>query len=163
MCCVSSVTTCFMIMIRRNYTSKAAKPPDSSSLFHPHGRSVFLHDTLRYFVGTEFRAAHGTELRFFENLLRQSLVMIFPRPVGIERQFELAVPVKTVPRVAHGVVRLPRARAPPGDIGGVGRDLVGDDSLPDVGGVGQPQMFLGRDVAEHAGPVPASHRGAGAS
>ena len=48
-----------------------------------------------------------------------------------------------------------RSRAPgpsPRDVGGVGRDLVGDDPLPDVVIVGQPEVLLGRDVAEEGGP-----------
>ena len=43
----------------------------------------------------------------------------------------------------------------PGQVGGVGGDLVGDDPLAHVLDLGEAQVLLGRDVAEHAGPVPA--------
>ncbi len=39
------------------------------------------------------------------------------------------------------------------DVGGVGRDLVGDAALLDVVLLGQAQVLLGRDVAEHRGAV----------
>ena len=42
-----------------------------------------------------------------------------------------------------------------GEVGGVRGDLVGDDAVTHVLLVGQAQMFLGRDVAQHRGAVPA--------
>ena len=42
----------------------------------------------------------------------------------------------------------------------MGGDLVGHDALAHVGAVRQPQVLLGRDVAEHRRAVPADHRGA---
>src|SRR5690606_11210715 len=44
-----------------------------------------------------------------------------------------------------------------GQVGGVGGDLVGDDAVFHVLTVGQAQVLLGRDVAEHGGAEPADH------
>ena len=54
------------------------------------------------------------------------------------------------------------ARVALGQVGGVGGDLVGDDAFLDVVAVGQAQVLLGGDVAEHGGAVPADHGGADA-
>ena len=45
-----------------------------------------------------------------------------------------------------------------GEIGGVRGDLVGDDAGLHVVAVGQTQMLLRRDIAEHRGAEPADHR-----
>ncbi len=44
-----------------------------------------------------------------------------------------------------------------GHVGGVGGDLVGDDALLHVVAVGQAQVLLGRDVAQHGRAHPADH------
>ena len=46
----------------------------------------------------------------------------------------------------------------PRHVGGVRRDLVGDDAVLHVLVVGQSEVLLGRDVAEHRRAVPADHR-----
>ena len=51
-----------------------------------------------------------------------------------------------------------RAGAMAGDVGGVGGDLVGDDAVLHILLVGQAEVLLGRDVAEHRRAVPADHR-----
>jgi hypothetical protein len=55
------------------------------------------------------------------------------------------------------VARL-RAGMPLGEVGCVRRDLVGDDAVFHVLLVRQPEMLLGRDLAQHRGTVPADHR-----
>ena len=50
-----------------------------------------------------------------------------------------------------------------GEVGGVGGELVGDDAFLTSSLVGQAEVFLGRDVAEHGGAVPADHRGTDAA
>ena len=45
-----------------------------------------------------------------------------------------------------------------GDVGGVGRDLVGDQALAHILGIGQAQVLLGGDIAEHGSAIPAGHR-----
>ena len=77
---------------------------------------------------------------------------------GIEGELELLLPVEEEAGIAERVVAVARAGAVPRDVGGVGGDLVGDDALADVVGVGQAEVLLGRDVAEHRGSVPADHR-----
>ena len=52
-----------------------------------------------------------------------------------------------------------RGRVALGQIGGVGCELVGDDSDLDVVAVGEAEVLLGRDVAEHRGAVHGDHRG----
>jgi hypothetical protein len=49
-----------------------------------------------------------------------------------------------------------------GEVGGVGGDLVGDHALLDVLAVGQAEVLLGRDVAEHRRADGADHRRADA-
>ena len=49
-----------------------------------------------------------------------------------------------------------------GEIGGMRRDLVGDDAGLDVVAVGQAQMLLRRHVAQHGAAEPADHGGANA-
>ena len=46
-----------------------------------------------------------------------------------------------------------------GDVGGVGGDLVGDQALAHVFGVGQAQVFLGGHLAKHGRTVPARQGG----
>jgi hypothetical protein len=48
------------------------------------------------------------------------------------------------------------------EVGGVGGDLVGDDADLDVVAVGQAEMLLRRDVAQHGAAEPADHGGADA-
>ena len=49
------------------------------------------------------------------------------------------------------------------DVGGVGGDLVGDAPLLDVVLLGQAEVLLGRDVAEHGGAVVGGRGGADAA
>ena len=47
--------------------------------------------------GTEFRATHGAELGSLEVVVRERLVVVGPRRVRIQREFELPVPVEVEP------------------------------------------------------------------
>ena len=78
----------------------------------------------------------------------------------VERERELLLPVEGVAGAGERVVAVARAGAVAGDVGGVGGDLVGDDPLPHVVGVGQAEVLLGRHVAEHGRAVLGRHRGA---
>jgi hypothetical protein len=51
-----------------------------------------------------------------------------------------------------------RARVALGEVGGVGRDAIGDQALLDVLFVGQAEMLLGGHVAEERRAVPGDHR-----
>src|SRR5690606_11433404 len=79
-----------------------------------------------------------------------------------EGEVELILPAKLEAGLAQGVVADLGAGVPLGEVGGVGGDLVGDDALADIVLVGQAEVFLGGDIAEHGGAVPADHGGADA-
>ena len=64
---------------------------------------------------------------------------------------------KRVAGARKRVVAVAGAGAMARDIGGVRGDLVGDDAGLHVVAVGQAEMLLGRDVAEHRRAVPADH------
>src|SRR3546814_19281940 len=49
-----------------------------------------------------------------------------------------------------------------GEVRGVGGELVGDDADLHIVAVGEAEMLLGCDVAEHRGAIPADLRGADA-
>ncbi len=83
--------------------------------------------------------------------------MIFAGALTVERQFELLFPVEGVARVAHGVIHVTCSLAAAGNIGGMRGDFIGDNALAHVGSVGQPQVFLRRDVTQHRRAVPAAH------
>ena len=59
------------------------------------------------------------------------------RRLGIEGKFELFFPVKLVTGVAEGVIAVACAGPSARDVGGVGGDFVGDDSVFYVFFVGQ--------------------------
>ena len=90
----------------------------------------------------------------------QRLVVERGRGVGVEREVELVVPAELEARLRERVVPGLRAGVALREVGGVGGDLVGDDAVLHVLAVGQAEVLLRRDVAEHRGAVPADHRGA---
>src|ERR1041384_175187 len=75
----------------------------------------------------------------------------------VEGELKLAVPVKFVSSAGKLVISVARAGTVTGNIGGMGRNLVSNDTGFDVLAVRQPQVLLGRDVTKHGGPVPADH------
>src|SRR5690606_24800727 len=70
---------------------------------------------------------------------------------------ELVFPAELEAGAGKGVVPGAGGRVALGQVGGVGGDLVGDDAVLDVLSVGQAEVLLGRDVAEHGGAEPADH------
>ncbi|SSW71626.1 hypothetical protein AVE30378_04655 [Achromobacter veterisilvae] len=101
-------------------------------------------------------------MRHFHRVLRQGLVVEFLGGVRIQAQVELVVPAEFEARLGQGVVADRRAGMALGQVGRVRRDLVGDDAVLHILLVRQPQVFLGRDITEHGGAVPADQRGADA-
>jgi len=85
------------------------------------------------------------------------------RRLGVERQVELILPAEFEARAAERVIAALRAGQPLGQIGGMGRDLVGDDAGFHIVAVGQAKVLLGRDVAQHRAAEPADHRSADAA
>src|SRR5271154_5517498 len=81
--------------------------------------------------GAEFRAAHGAELGFLVEIVRERLVVHGAGGLGIEGELELLFPIEEEAGIAEGIVAVARAGAMPSDIRGVGRDLIGDNALAD--------------------------------
>ena len=76
---------------------------------------------------------------------------------GIEREIELIFPAKFEARLTNSVVAVLRAGMALGQVGGVGGDLVGDDTVLHILLVRQTEMFFRRDVTKHGAAVPADH------
>jgi hypothetical protein len=72
---------------------------------------------------------------------------------GSKAQLEVLLPVQRGAGLGQFVVAVARAGDAQRHVGGVRRDLVGDAALLHVVLLGQAQVFLGRDVAEHARAV----------
>src|SRR5216117_1344937 len=108
----------------------------------------------------ELRPAHRAEVGDLRALGGQRLVVELARRLRVEREVELVLPAELEARLRQRVVPLAGARMALGDVGRVGGDLVGDDAVLHVLAVGQAEVLLGRDVAEHRGAEPADHRGA---
>lgn len=83
-----------------------------------------------------------------------------PGCVGVEGERELVVPAELEPGLAQGVIALLGSRVLFGQVGGVGRDLVRDHTRFHVVAVGQSEMFLWGDVAQHGGAGLGDHGGA---
>jgi hypothetical protein len=91
--------------------------------------------------------------------LRQGLVVELLRAVsGSRPRLNWSSQRNSKRALRQCVVAHLRGRVALGQIGGVGGDLVGDDADLHVVAVGQAQVLLGRDVAEHRGAEPADHR-----
>jgi len=101
-------------------------------------------------------AAHGAVVEVGQVLV----VVHFPGGLGIEGQGEVPVPVEIGSRLAELVVALAGAFDSEGDIGGVGGDPVGHDTLADVVLGGQTQVLTRRNVAEKGRAVIGRGRGA---
>src|SRR3954470_13304269 len=108
----------------------------------------------------ELGAAHATEFGALEVLGGKRLVVVFLSALRIETEAELLLPVERVARAGKSIIPVSRALPAARDVGGMRGDLVGDDALPYVFGVGKAQVHLGCHVAEHVRPEPADHRGA---
>jgi hypothetical protein len=93
----------------------------------------------------------------------QRLVVILLRCVGVERQVELVAPAEFEARLAERIVAHLCGGVAFGEVGRVGGELVGHNADLHIVAVGQAQMLLGRDVAEHRRAVPADHRRADAA
>lgn len=101
-------------------------------------------------------------MRDLVGILRQGLVVEGACRVRIERQVELVLPAEVETGARYRVIADLRGRMALGEVGGVGRDPVGDDAGLDVVAVRQAEMLLRRDVAEHGAAEPADHRRADA-
>ena len=78
--------------------------------------------------------------------------------VRVEPEIELILPAEVEARAGQSIVTKLRRRMALGEIGGMRRDAIGDNAGLHIVAVGQAEMFLGRDVAEHGAAEPADHR-----
>src|SRR5882757_2222368 len=108
--------------------------------------------------GAEFRSAHGAEMSGLVAFLRQRLVMKGAGRVGVQREIELVLPPEIEARPRDRIIAITRSRVTLRQIGGMRGDLVSDHAGLDVIAIGQPQVFLGRDIAQHGRAEPADHR-----
>ena len=90
------------------------------------------------------------------------LVVEFARPLGVEREIELVVPAEFEARLGECIVADLGPGQTLGEVGRMGSDLVGDDAVAHILLGRQPQVLLGRDIAEHGSAVPADVGGADA-
>ncbi len=102
-------------------------------------------------------------MRHLVRLLGERLVVEVARSLGVEREVELVLPAKLETRARKRIVADLRCRMPLGEVCRMGRDLVGDDARLHIVAVGQAQMLLRRDIAEHGRAEPADHRRANAA
>uniref|UniRef100_A0A0N4ZJL5 NAD-specific glutamate dehydrogenase n=1 Tax=Parastrongyloides trichosuri TaxID=131310 RepID=A0A0N4ZJL5_PARTI len=115
-------------------------------------------DVLADLHAAELGAAHGAEVGGLVRFLGQGGVVVLAGGFRVEAEVELVFPAELEPRLAQRVVADLRARVPLGQVRRVRGDLVGDDAGLDVVLVRQPQVLLGRHVAEHRATEPADHR-----
>src|SRR5512134_597061 len=113
---------------------------------------------LRDLHRAEVRPAHRAKVRRLGAFLGQGFVVELPRGVGIEPKVELVLPAELEARFRERVVAQLRAGMALGEVRGVRCDLVRHDAVLHVLLVRQPEVLLGRDVAEHRRAVPADLR-----
>ena len=78
-----------------------------------------------------------------EPFVRKRLIVHGAGRFRIERKLELAVPVELVARAGKLVVAVARARPLARYVGGMGRDLIGDDPAFTSSRSGRPRCSLG--------------------
>ena len=96
-------------------------------------------------------------MRHLGTIRRERLVVVLTGRDGVERQVELVFPPEFEPGLRQRVVPRLRARVAFGQVSGMRGDLVRDHTGFYVFPVRQPEMLLGRDVAEHRRAIPANH------
>ena len=88
-------------------------------------------------------SAHGAELGLLVVVSGQGLIVILLGPLRIQGELELPVPVEGVAGAAEFVVAIAGPGTVAGNVGGMGGDLVGDQSLSHILCVGQAQVLFG--------------------
>lgn len=79
----------------------------------------------------------------FAGLLRQGFVVVSASGERVERQVELVFPAELEARFRHGVIADLRAGMAFGEVGGVGGDFVGNQSLLNVFFIRQAEVLFG--------------------
>ena len=108
--------------------------------------------------GAPVVAAHGAEV----GVDIEVLVVVGAGGVLVEGELEVLVPVECGAGLGELVVPVAGAGDAEGDVGGVGGDLVGDAAFLHIALLGQAEVFLGGDVAEHGCAVVGDGGGADA-
>src|SRR5690606_16208527 len=108
--------------------------------------------------GAPVVAAHGAEV----GVDVEVVVVVGAGGVFVEGELEVLLPVEGGAGLGELVVPVAGAGDAEGDVGGVGGDLVGDAAFLDVALLGQAEVLLGCDVAEHGGAVVCDGGGADA-
>ncbi len=86
--------------------------------------------------------------------------MVRARRDRIHRQVELILPAEVETRLRQRIVPHTGFGVALGQVGCVGRDLVGNHAGLHIVPVREAEVFFRRDVAQHRRAVPADHRGA---
>ncbi len=108
--------------------------------------------------GAPVVAAHGAEV----GVDIEILVVVGAGGVLVEGELEVLVPVEGGAGLGELVVPVAGAGDAQGDIGGVCGDLVGDAAFFDIALLGEAEVLLGGDIAEHGGAVVGDGGGADA-
>src|SRR4051794_35364182 len=88
-----------------------------------------LSDVLSDFHRAEMRAAHGAEVRALCPLLWQGLIVKLARGLWIEREIKLVFPSELEACLTDSIIPVLRAGMTFGEVGAVGGNFVGDDSV----------------------------------
>ena len=102
-------------------------------------------------------------MRHFGAFGRKRLVVIGQGGFRVQTQVELVAPAEIEAGAAQRVVAQLGGRVALGQVSRVGGEFVGNDADFHVVPIGQAEMFLGRDVAEHRAAEPSDHGGANAA
>ena len=81
--------------------------------------------------------AHGTEFSLLVDIGWQRFIVVLLGPLGIKGQRKLLVPVKGVTSPAELVIPITGAGTMSGDIGGMRCDLVSNQALTHILGIGK--------------------------
>jgi len=85
----------------------------------------------------------------------EGFVVVFDGFGRVEAEGELVAPAEFETGLGDGVVSDLGGRVSLGEVGGVGADLVGDDTFANVLAVGEAEVLFWSHVAEHSTAIPA--------
>ena len=85
-------------------------------------------------------------MRGFMGVFRQGLVVEIARGFWVEGEVELIFPAEFEPRARQRIVADLRGRVAFGEVGGMGRELIGNHADFDIFAVREAQMLFRRDI-----------------
>ena len=92
-------------------------------------------------------------------LIGEGLIVELLSTLGVECQMELVSPAEFKSRLTHRIVPQVGRRVSLRQVSSMGSELIGHDSLTDVIALGEAEVLLLRDVAEHGGTLMPDDRG----